>query len=261
MREVQFRVGMNTTLLTINTWKCDGDYYPRMELLAAGLKASGAHIILCQECFRTADGKVDTLSYLSRELSMPGYFVPCRRKTRLLGGIPTDSFSGLGVLTNLPVISQMTIDLPSSPADGGRSAQLLTLNLGAGLSLMIANIHLTHLRNSEALRLSQLEKVLTCMAGSEASYHIIGGDFNARPGSEPIEFLKNKINAVECIQHFVDYIFVLPSTIAATYPSTIHAKIVLDNPDAAGRYPSDHFGLQATLSLTKTSRPDQITYR
>lgn len=247
MRAAQFRVGMNTTLLTINTWKCDGDYYPRMELLAAGLKASGARIILCQECFRTADGKVDTLSYLSRELNMPGYFVPCRRKSRMFDGIDTDSFSGLGILTDRPVTEQLIIDLPSSPADGGRSAQLLTLDLGDGLSAVIANVHLTHLRNSEALRLSQLEKVLSCMAASNAPYRIIGGDFNARPNSALIEFLKDKIKAVECIQHFVDYIFVLPSLVPSTYPSSIHAKIVLDRPDTAGLYPSDHLGIQTTI--------------
>jgi endonuclease/exonuclease/phosphatase family metal-dependent hydrolase len=249
MRVAQFRVGMNITLLTINTWKCDGDYYPRMEWLAAELKTSGARIILCQECFRTADGKVDTLSYLSRELNMPGYFVPCRRKSRMFGGIATDSFSGLGVLTDLPVTRQMIIDLPSSPADGGRSAQLLTLDGGDGLSIMIANVHLTHLQNGEALRLSQLEKVLSCMTGSASSYRIIGGDFNARPGSALIEVLKNKIQAVECIQHFVDYIFALPSPIAKNYPSFIHAKTVLDRPDPTGLYPSDHFGIQTTMIL------------
>jgi endonuclease/exonuclease/phosphatase family metal-dependent hydrolase len=251
MREVQFRVGMNITLLTINTWKCDGDYYPRMELLAAGLKASGARIILCQECFSTVDGKVDTLSYLSGELNMPGYSVPCRRKLRLFDGRDTDSFSGLGILTDLPVTGQLVIDLPSTPADGGRSAQLLTVDLDAGLSIMIANIHLTHLQNSESLRFSQLEKVLSCMAGSEATYRIIGGDFNARPESALIEVLKNKIAALECIQHFVDYIFALPSPISNNYLSFIHSKIALNSPDAAGLYPSDHFAVQTTMILPK----------
>ena len=246
---------MNITLLTINTWKCDGDYYPRMEWLAAELKISGARIILCQECFRTADGKVDTLKYLSRELNMPAYFVPCRRKSRMFGGFATDSFSGLGVLTDLPVTSQMVIDLPSSPADGGRAAQLLTLDLGAGLSMMMANVHLTHLRNSEALRLRQLEKVLAFMARSAASYRIIGGDFNAHPDSALIEVLKNKIKAVECIQHFVDYIFILPSTVAPAYLSSIHAKTVLDRPDPNGLYPSDHFGIQATMMLPPVVQP------
>jgi endonuclease/exonuclease/phosphatase family metal-dependent hydrolase len=220
-----------------------------MEWLAAELKASGARIVLCQECFKTADGKVDTLSYISRELNMPGYFVPCRRKSRMFAGIDTDSFSGLGILTDLPVTSQMVIDLPSSPADGGRSAQLLTLDLGAGLSLMMANVHLTHLRNGEALRLMQLEKVLSCMAASAAPYRIIGGDFNAHPGSALIEVLKNKIKALECIQYFVDYIFVLPSLTAAGYTSFIHGKTILDRPDKTGLYPSDHFGVATTLVL------------
>jgi endonuclease/exonuclease/phosphatase family metal-dependent hydrolase len=115
--------------------------------------------------------------------------------------------------------------------------------------MMIANVHLTHLRNGEALRLRQLEKVLSCMDGSAASYRIIGGDFNARPGSALIEELKNKIKAVECIQHFVDYIFVLPSPSSNNYPSFIHAKTVLDRQDPTGLYPSDHFGLQAALVL------------
>jgi endonuclease/exonuclease/phosphatase family metal-dependent hydrolase len=244
MRVAQIRVGMDITLLTINTWKCDGDYYPRMEWLAAELKNSDARIILCQECFRTADSKVDTLSYLSRELHLQSYFVPCRRKSRMFGGIATDSFSG----------SQMIIDLPSSPADGGRSAQSLTLDLGEGLSMMIANVHLTHLRNSEALRLRQLEKVLSCMTGSAAPYRIIGGDFNARPDSALIEVLKNKIKAVECIQHFVDYIFALPSTVTPAYPSFIHSKTVLDRPDPTGLYPSDHFGIQTTMILSPVVR-------
>lgn len=155
----------------------------------------------------------------------------------------------MGILTGLPVTGQMIPDLPSNPADGGRPAQLLTLDLGNGLSLMIANVHLTHLQNSEDLRLRQLEKVLSCMAASGASYRIIGGDFNARPDSALIAFLKNDIQAAEGIQHFVDYIFTLPSPIASDYPSFIHAKTVLDSPDATGLYPSDHFGIQTTMSL------------
>lgn len=43
---------MDITLLSINTWKCDGDYTRRLPVLAAQLKESGADIILCQECFR-----------------------------------------------------------------------------------------------------------------------------------------------------------------------------------------------------------------
>jgi hypothetical protein len=112
---------------------------------------------------------------------------------------------------------------------------------------MMANVHLTHLRNSEALRLRQLETVLSWMDASAASYRIIAGDFNAHPDSALVGVLKNKIAAVECIQHFVDYIFTLPSPIANNYLPFIHSKTVLDRPNAAGLYPSDHFGIQTSL--------------
>ena len=141
---------MDIGLITINTWKCDGDYFRRRQALAAGLhdRHPGPRVILCQECFRTIDEKVDTIGFLSAALKMPAWFVPCRQKHRSLDGIMTDSFSGLGILTNLPVSHQAAIDLPSPPADGGRKAQLLTVEILPGISMLLVNVHLTHLRKS-----------------------------------------------------------------------------------------------------------------
>ncbi|HEV3412886.1 MAG TPA: endonuclease/exonuclease/phosphatase family protein [Puia sp.] len=240
---------MEIDLLTINTWKCDGDYYKRRKVLAAGLKQMDFRnrVIFCQECFRTTDGKVDTLNYLSEELSIPGYFVPARRKLRSLDGSMTDSFSGLGILTNLSVNSRTSVELPSGPADGGRVAQFLTLELVRGISMLAVNVHLTHLRDGLDLRIRQLESVLQETSRSTARYRIIGGDLNAAENSTEIQLLKERGTVIDCASHWVDHLFIL-SPAAEPYPKFACSEIVLDRPDAEnGLYPSDHFGVHAHL--------------
>jgi endonuclease/exonuclease/phosphatase family metal-dependent hydrolase len=240
---------MEIDLVTINTWKCDGDYYKRREVLATGLRQMGFtnQVIFCQECFRTTDGKVDTLHYLSAVLNIPGYFEKGRRKHRSLNGSMTDSFSGLGILTNLPVSSRTTIELPSSQADGGRVAQFLTLELTPGLSMLVANVHLTHLRSNHALRIQQLVSVLDGISASSAGYRIIGGDFNAEENSTEIQLLKERGPVIDSASHWVDHLLIIRPA-AEPYPKFTRSETVLDRPDAPnGLYPSDHFGVHAHL--------------
>jgi endonuclease/exonuclease/phosphatase family metal-dependent hydrolase len=262
---------MDIGLITINTWKCDGDYFRRRQALAAGLhdRHSGPRVILCQECFRTIDEEVDTIGFLSAALKMPAWFVPCRQKHRSLDGIMTDSFSGLGILTNLPVSHQAAIDLPSPPADGGRKAQLLTVEILPGISMLLVNVHLTHLRNSEALRIQQLETVLREIQYSDAAYRIIGGDFNAGIYSTEIQLLKERGQAADCYRlgggreprctllsslqentpECVDHLFVSGAA-AKPHPLFTRAEIILDRPDQlSGQYPSDHFGIRVHLLI------------
>jgi endonuclease/exonuclease/phosphatase family metal-dependent hydrolase len=240
---------MEIDLVTINTWKCDGDYYNRREVLAAGLQKMSftAQVIFCQECFQTIDGEVDTLHYLSVALNIPGYFAKTRRKHRSLNDRMTDSFSGLGILTNLPVSSETTIGLPSSQADGGRVAQFLTLELTPGISMLVANVHLTHLRNHHALRIQQLVSVLQGISASSADYRIIGGDFNAEENSTEIQLLKERGPVIDSASHWVDHLLIIRPD-AEPYPKFTRSETVLDQPDAAnGLYPSDHFGVHAHL--------------
>jgi endonuclease/exonuclease/phosphatase family metal-dependent hydrolase len=239
---------MEIDLLTINTWKCDGDYYNRRKVLAAGLRQMSLtdRVIFCQECFQTIDGEVDTLRYLSDELNVPGYFAPARRKLRSLDGSTTDCFSGLGILTNLPVSDRTTIELPSSPADGGRVAQLLTLELTPGKSMLVVNVHLTHLRNQE-LRIRQMTSVLQEISASSTRYRIIGGDLNAEENSTEIQLLKERGPVLYSASHWVDHLLIIRPA-AEPYPQITGSETVLDQPDAEnGLYPSDHFGVHAHL--------------
>ena len=246
---------MELTLLTINTWKCDGDYYNRREVLKNELLKSGAQVILCQECFRSVDGEVDTLEFLSQALGMPAYPVPARKKKRLLGDHWVDSYSGLGILTVLSVTDVSVLELPSDEADGGRKAQLLTVELTPGVRLLIANIHLTH-RPDDALRRRQLQAVLAVMQDSEAAFRVIGGDWNAEPNDPTLLYMMETTPMADCYvlgkgtqPVWVDHFFTLPLSKKPTYPSFIRAGVVLDQPDAdSGLYPSDHFGIRITLA-------------
>lgn len=268
MWTAEFRCRMELTLLTINTWKCDGDYYNRREVLKNELLKSGAQVILCQECFRSVDGEVDTLEYLSQALEMPAYAVPARKKKRLLGEDWVDSYSGLGMLTALPVVDVSVLELPSDEVDGGRKVQLVTVELTPGVRLLIANLHLTH-RPDDALRRRQLETVLAVMQDSKAVFRIIGGDWNAEPNDPTLLDMMETTPAADCyvlgkgavprasLLYFfrkgqsvcVDHFFTLPLSKKQTYPSFIRAGVVLDQPDAgSGLYPSDHFGIRITLA-------------
>jgi endonuclease/exonuclease/phosphatase family metal-dependent hydrolase len=240
---------MEIDLLTINTWKCDGDYYKRRKVLAAGLGQMDYtdRVILCQECFQTIDGQVDTLRYLSDAVNIPGYFAKARRKLRSLDGTLTDSYSGLGILTNLPVSSRTTVELPSSAADGGRAAQFLTLELTPGRSMLIVNVHLTHLQNSHELRIRQVISVLQEISRSSAHYRIIGGDLNAEENSTEIQLLKERGPVLYSASHWVDHLLIIRPA-AEPYPQITGSETVLDQPDAEnGLYPSDHFGVHAHL--------------
>jgi endonuclease/exonuclease/phosphatase family metal-dependent hydrolase len=260
---------MELTLVTINTWKCDGDYYKRRAVLLKELAAAGAQVILCQECFRSVDGRTDTLGYLSAGLGMSAWFLPGRRKERLLGAERIDSFSGLGVLTSLPVLDQATIDLPAAEADGDRKAQLLTLEPLPGHRMGIANIHLTHLMD-DRLRQEQLDALLDAVRKSNADIRLIGGDWNAEADSPVLHDALQPARALDCFVSgggraprisllaslrndrpiCVDHFFTLPGPGQGKYPSIVRADIVLDKPDAAtGLYPSDHFGIRITILI------------
>jgi endonuclease/exonuclease/phosphatase family metal-dependent hydrolase len=254
---------MHVTITTINTWKCEGDYFPRMEAMARQLSALNAGVILAQECFRTADGAVDTLSFLSRALQMKAARAESRFKQRRFQNLLMDSSSGLGILTTCPIRSETILALPSDEKDGGRVAQCVVLEPLPGTLFFIANVHLSHVPGAGALRADQLEVVLRAADASGARYRLIGGDFNADAASDDLRAIRRRavdaytrgggreprislVTANRC----VDYLFLYPFPDTTLYPTCTHARMVLDQRDPEnGLYPSDHFGCSTTLII------------
>ena len=257
-------------IITINTWKCDGNYDKRLVLLAEQLKELSPAVIACQECFSSEDGKADTLQFLAAELDMQAFFLPGRFRKRLFKGNWVNSFSGLGILSAFPIKELENYMLPDVPGDEQRQLQIAEIALQGDNKMLIANTHLTHVRNVE-LRKEQAGFVADKVSAfHDYKYRIICGDLNAIPGSTEINELISKAKAIDCytagggaepryslaeaynrgIMICVDHIFALPFSASNTYPDFVNSSIVLNSKDhQKGIYPSDHFGISTTLTI------------
>jgi len=111
---------------------------------------------------------------------------------------------GLGEL-----LESSVLQLPGLSEDPDRVAQLIKVRTG-GMVLQIVNLHLTHIRGANAHRVKQLEYILDHL---EPGSVIIGGDFNSRPDSEPMDFVRQHFDELVVCQeptgpggNVIDYI-------------------------------------------------------
>ncbi len=290
----------NFTILTINTWKCDGAYPQRIHWMASEIDRLKPDIIVCQEVFWTASGKYDTLKLLQSENNKNhgsnGYsveksrlkyasFSPARIKDRNIDGQFLESASGLGILSFYPIINSFAINLPEHPADGERIAQFSIVEVNTA-RLLVINTHLTHLKVEYGLRLNQLEAILSQEILKESFDAILlCGDFNCAEDSISIQYLyqhpdfkvSNAFRRAEMRskRHItlpkkpisemitpevgegrcIDFIFLLEKSSQSTLKVDL-AQVVLDNPNNAGEFPSDHFGVMASIKVkSKSNKP------
>jgi len=177
---------------TLNTWKNEGAYRRRLELIASGLAALDLDIICLQECF--AAPSAHTAREVACALGYNWAFLPARRKSRVFEGRETDSVSGLAVLTRFHLRAADALALPGHPLDPDRSAQIVDLDHKRG-TLRVVNLHLTHVRDAlgEEVRTAQIESVLAAALGD--SPVLIAGDFNALPSHAPVQRVLTKPGA------------------------------------------------------------------
>lgn len=260
----------NINIITINTWKCDGNYDKRIALMAGQLKAFSPTIIACQECFLSVEANADTLKYLADELGMYASFLPGRFRKRIYKGNWVESYSGLGILSAYPLNELESFSLPEVPGDEQRYLQLVEVSIDDNTKILIANTHLTHLRNQE-LRKQQAafiaEKV---SAHDKYKYRVICGDMNAEIRSADLNPFAGIARATDCYKAgngaepryslaeaynggmniCVDHIFALPFPKTDLYPDFVNSTVVLNKKDQeSGIYPSDHFGIGTTMVI------------
>jgi endonuclease/exonuclease/phosphatase family metal-dependent hydrolase len=275
------------TLLTINTWKCDGDYRARLSLLQNQLATLQADVVAMQEVFQagTAGTRADTARQLADALDMGCAVAPSRQKQRLFDGEWTDSASGLAVLARFPIVANQIGTLPMDERDGERLAHYVHLDL-AGRSLLIINTHLSHLRGASALRQAQLTALLDplttnllgqlCLGETAFDAVFLCGDFNAESRSPELQFLANypRFSVQDTYRagkgtlpgttmpadgspnpgsgKRIDFIWSLASA-SDRHPVVQSARVVLDQPDATGNFPSDHRGVFITIQFPQPS--------
>lgn len=263
----------NLSIVTINTWKCDGDYFNRLFLMAEELKAIAPDIIACQECFQLQNGDANTLGYLAESLGMHQNFLAGRDKPRYFNGKWQDSFSGLGILSKFPIAELPSILLPLTSVDDERKLQQARITLPNGENVLFTNLHLTHISDAENIRLLQIEKLASVINQNITyPYHFICGDFNATSSSTEIKSLLSSTNMYNlydegdgikpCISlapeyhHFepicVDFIF------AQLFPNSskhkvVKSSIILNQFNLECKtYPSDHFGILVQFEIPNT---------
>jgi len=254
-------------IVSLNTWKCDGDYAKRLPFMAQGLLALEPDIVLLQEVFRSLDGPWDTAAYLAGALQMQADCSWVRRKPRWLQGMWHDSESGMAMLCKRPVLDSRVISLPSSPEDGGRNAQLFAFEHGAE-KFWLGNVHLSHLEHADVLRQTQFNAVWNQQVLDQLSGSLwILGDFNtplepagawlappapwfaedtfARPGGGQKVTHIDETGVAHNLDQCVHMWKLHPGRLAA-----VNAQVVLNRPDpVTGILASDHCGLCVDLMV------------
>jgi endonuclease/exonuclease/phosphatase family metal-dependent hydrolase len=170
-------------IVSLNTWKNEGDYPRRLRLMGDGLAALRPDVVCLQECFVGAGS--DTAAAISGRLDLVLHAAPARQKRRRHGDRLVESASGLAILARSGGPSE-AIDLPEDPDDGQRIAQRLDLTVD-GRPLRILNLHLSHLGGARgaALRAVQLEVALAWAERDLSGGLVLAGDLNA--GAEAVE--------------------------------------------------------------------------
>lgn len=169
---------------------------------------------------------------------------------------------GIAIASRYPIISHETLDLP----DGERVAQRALIDVDGSI-LCFCNTHLHDKPANESIRLPQMQALLEWLA--DVTYPtILTGDMNARPESTTILKAKAKYQSAYEVAHgsepavtcptpldtnfhpdrcsAIDYIFFSDDSLQVT-----SASIVADipHPDDDRLYPSDHYGILATIDL------------
>ena len=248
-------------IVTLNTWKGDGDYRRRIALMGRGLAALDADVVCLQECFRSVAAGADTAAALGAATGLSVVAQEARRKVRTFEGGQVGSTSGLAVLLREQPVASGIWPLPSDERDGDRLTLSVDLS-AAGRRVRILCTHLTHLHES-ALRERQVRALLALDDGV-ADAVIVAGDLNAPLRAPELQALQERcfrgiyaavdgptLIGARAAQGLappppggpaIDHLLLLRGPEAGTLT---HPVTVLDEADADGVFPSDHRGVLA----------------
>lgn len=251
---------MMLRVATLNL-RADADRWPeRLPLVIDALCAADADVIGLQEVRL----KIEQAHRIAAALNAR---IGCQYQVFVAEDWFTPHILGNALLSRLPVLDYERIELP----EGYRTAQRVRLQIGA-VSVDIANTHLHHKpARDEAIRLPQMQRILTWLQQSTAMAAILMGDMNARPTCATIQavhpYLQSAYATMQGCEppmtfptplrtdltpqsaRTIDYIFYTPSHLRVTHADLIAHRAA---PHDATLYASDHFGLQATFTPVAT---------
>lgn len=236
-------------LVTFNIWHNQGDWAARLPLLVAAIRAEDPDVIALQEVLEDA------------AVGLPNQ---ARTIADALGGyevhfVSTDAEGaprryGNALLSRLPVVGFDTRKL--EPLDDYRTAVRVRVSMGGRL-VDVVNTHLAWQEDAAAVRARQIQDVVS-MLPRDGTPLIVMGDFNAVQedaglaaltgprffSALPRGTVATTLNpAKEHPNRVIDHIFV-----EADRFEPVQASVIGMTP-TDGEYPSDHFGVAATVRL------------
>lgn len=176
-------------LVTLNTWKQEGDLPRRLPVMCRQLQALQPDVVFLQEVFSPLDESWSTAAELAEALAMTVWFAPARTKKRPWRGQACMSDSGLAILSRRALRDRELLMLPTDARDGDRLVMLARADSPWG-PITLANTHLTHLTDRGDLRESQLRMILGTLAASPL--WVAGGDLNLTPEDAQIDALRDR---------------------------------------------------------------------
>ncbi|WP_394004908.1 endonuclease/exonuclease/phosphatase family protein [Luteimonas sp. WGS1318] len=237
-------------VVTLNIYHDRADWPARLPLIVEQLRALDADVIALQEVLQTetlpnqAETLAAALGYHSQFVSLDA-----QDRARRYGN---------ALLTRWPVEAHVSTAL--APRADSRSMGWAQIRFDG----QPINVYFTHLhagQDGAAIRRQQLEDAVAWMARiSGDAPSLVLGDFNAPAGAAELAVLDGFVDtygarhpgATETTTlnpHFfpdlrgrIDLVFAERDRFEVR-----DARIVLDTPDAAGTWPSDHFGVYVEL--------------
>lgn len=240
-------------LVTFNIWHNMGDWAAREPLLVAALRAADADVIGLQEVLEDANvGLPNQAHTLAAAISTPDRPYQVRFVSTDAEGAPRRY--GNAILTRLPIVEEGSRKL--EPLDDYRTALRVRVQ-AHGRLVDIVDTHLAWQQDAQAVRARQIADLLSWLP-QDGTPLVVMGDFNAQQSDAGLATLTG-----------VRFFSALPSgsTDTTLNPAKGHPNRVIDHifaereafaPVSAarigdvptgGEYPSDHFGVQATIRL------------
>ena len=244
-------------VVTLNLWHDKQDWPHRQDMIVAELATLAPDVIVLQEVLQDA-----ALPNQARVLaSRLGY------QYRFFSADAPGQTRRYGNAILVKGAIEQSREVKLAPLDDYRNAGWVRTTV-EGRPLNVYVTHLHYKPEGGAIRTEQLAGVLALMgetAGEAPS--IIGGDFNTRSDTPELAPLHTRFVDAYSEAHAgvdtntsahttlnthlghapirIDHVFAQRSAFRV-----VDADIILDQPDATGAWPSDHYGVRVRLALT-----------
>jgi len=261
----------------LNLWGAEPPLDARMAVVTSGLQALAPDVVALQEVREIPGQLANQAETLARALGFSCAFEPAVA----FGG----GHEGLAILSRQPIAEHAAIELPHAQPTERRillSARTHVAGVEVWLHTTHLNYRLTHGQQREDQAFAIGEHLA---ARATEAPQLLMGDFNARPESDEIRFLRGlhslngrrvfwqdawdrlhpgepgwtwssanpntaKLAFLEPDRR-LDYIFVSPMRKDGR-AAVLACRRVFEQPDRGGVYASDHFGLCADVQIEPT---------